>query len=166
MDIREIELPGIGKKFEIMNQNDEKTVIIIHDDGTREIYTYEKGDEEESISNVSFSDEEARQVAGILGGMAYKPKDLAEIDMQFGNDFGIKWQKVEEGAPAANRTIGDIGIRNQYGIMIIAIIRHDKTKLFNPGPETCLEVGDTLIISGEKSTIKSATKELLCKGGS
>lgn len=166
MEIREIELPGIGKKFVIFNQNEEKTVIIIHDDGKREIYTYEKGDEEESVSNVTFNDEEARQIAGILGGMVYKPKDLEEIDMQFGNDFGIKWKKVEKDAPAVNQSIGDIGIRHKYGIMIIAIIRHDKTKLLNPGPETTLEEGDTLVISGEKSNIKNATQELLCKGGS
>ena len=166
MEIREIELPGIGKKFEIHNQNKEKTVIIIHDDGKREIYTYDRDDHEESISNVSFSDEEARQLASILGGMVYKPRDLKEIEMQFGNDFGIKWQKVEEASPAANQTIGEIGIRNNYGIMIIAIIHKDKTKLLNPGPETTLQEGDTLVISGEKETIKRAVEQLLCKGGS
>lgn len=166
MEIREIELPGIGKKFEIYNRNEEKTVIVIHDDGTREIYTYDKNDNEESIANISFDDEEARQLASILGGMVYKPKELKEIEMQFDQDFGIKWQKVEEASPAVNQTIGDIGIRQKYGIMIIAIIRKDKTKVLNPGPETTMHEGDMLVISGAKETIKEATKQLLCKGGS
>ena len=52
MNIRKSELPGIGKKFEMIAINDEK----------REIYHYDNEDHEESVSSVMMSDEEARQL--------------------------------------------------------------------------------------------------------
>lgn len=164
MNIREIELPGIGKKFEMVTQSNEKVVVIIHHDGTREIYYYDADDHEEVLSNITMNDEEARQMAGILGGMNYKPKELEKIEVTLAEEFAIRWHKVEHGAKAEGRKIGEIGIRHSYGIMIIAIIKKDKTKMLNPGPESIIEEGDTLVISGEKKNIKKAVGELLCKG--
>jgi TrkA domain protein len=163
MDIRERELPGIGCKFEIITKNKDKLVVVIHDDGRREIYHFDSDDHEEVISSVTFNDAEARQIAGILGGMSYKPKALETIEMAF-DDLLIEWYQVEPNAPAVNKTIGEIDIRNNFGVTVIAIKKkHEKSN--NPGPETVIEAGDMLVISGERNQLKGLIKNLLSNKG-
>lgn len=163
MNIREIELPGIGKKFEIETRDQDKVVIVIHDDGRREIYHFDKDDLEECQSNITLTDAEARQIAAILGGMIYKPKALETIEVAFDNLI-IEWFKVEHQAKAVNQTIGGLDIRKKYDVTVIAIVKKNHKKILNPGPEVVIEEGDTLVISGERTSLKKLVKELLQKG--
>ena len=160
MNVREIELPGIGYKFEIATENEDKMVIVVHDDGRREIYHFDSDDPDEVICNVTLNVLEARQIAGILGGLAYKPKALETVDFAF-DDMIIEWYQVEPNAPAVNKTIGEIDIRNNFGVTVIAIRKKSTKKSHNPGPDTVIEVGDTLIFSGERNQIKKLINQLL-----
>lgn len=160
MEIRETELPGIGQKFEAYTRNGEKVVIVIHDDGRREMYHYDFDDLDESISNVTFEDAEARQIAGILGGMVYKPKALESIEIAL-DDLVIEWFKVREHAELAGKTLGDIDLRKDYGVNIIAVMNKNNKKELNPGPRTTIDSGDTIVISGQRNGVKRFIKDLL-----
>ncbi|WHY79568.1 cation:proton antiporter regulatory subunit [Neobacillus sp. WH10] len=162
MNIREIELPGIGKKYEIITKSADKIVIIIHDDGRREIYYFDQEDYEEAIASTTFDDSEARKIAAIIGGMTYAPKALETIEMAF-DDLVIEWSKVEPGALAVNQTIGNLNIRQSYEVNIVAIIKRNHQKIHTPGPETILEVGDTVIVSGQRNQVKKIVKEILSR---
>ncbi|EKN70679.1 TrkA-C domain-containing protein [Neobacillus bataviensis LMG 21833] len=163
MKIREIELPGIGKKYEIITKSEDKIVVIIHDDGRRDLYYFDQEDYEESIASTTMDDSEARQIAAIIGGMTYAPKALETIEMAF-DDLVIEWSKVEAGAKAENQTIGNLNIRQSYEVNIIAIIkRRNHKKIHTPGPETLLEVGDTVIVSGQRNQVKTIVKEILSR---
>ncbi len=163
MNIRESELPGIGYKFQIVTKGNEKMVIVIHDDGRREMYHFDS-DHEESLSSISLRDSEARQIAAILGGMVYKPRALENVEMVF-EGLAIEWFKVENAAPAIGKTIGDLEIRKTYSVTIIAVMKKNMKKLFNPGPETVIEEGDMLVVSGEREEIKKIINELLSNRG-
>ncbi|KAB2442261.1 MULTISPECIES: cation:proton antiporter regulatory subunit [Bacillus cereus group] len=163
MNIRESELPGIGCKFEVVTKGNEKMVIVIHDDGRREMYHFD-ADHDESISSISLRDSEARQIAAILGGMVYRPQALDTIEMAF-EGLSIEWFKVENNAPVVQKTIGSLSVRKTYNVTIIAILKKNMKKFFNPGPDSIIEAGDMLVLSGERHEVKRIINELLSAGG-
>ena len=151
--IRESDLPGIGRKFQMDARSGDKIVVIVQDDGQRAIYHFHYEDPDEPISMVTLDDAEARQLAAIIGGLAYQPKYLENLDIDV-NDLMIKWYKVEPSSPVVGKLIGELEVRKTTGASIIAIINEDKTKRINPGPEEMLKAGQTLVVAGERRQVK------------
>jgi len=163
MNIRESELPGIGCKFEITTNEDEKMVIVIHNDGRRELYHFDE-DHEETLSSVTLNDSESRKIAAILGGMVYSPKALEKLEMAF-DGLVIEWFKVEDGSVMSERSIGEINVRNLYNVNIISVLKKDMKKMIMPGPDSVISAGDTLVIAGERAEVLRFENELLVKKG-
>ena len=155
--VRESDLIGIGKKYQIETDAGDNMVVVIHDDGRRELYRHEdEGNETHCV--MTLSDEESRQVAGILGGLSYKPKALETIEVAL-DDLRIEWYKVGESNDGVNKSIGQLEVRQRTGASIIAAIREDET-IINPGPDYVITPGTTLVIAGKQKNIK-LLKEIL-----
>ncbi|KOP64654.1 potassium:proton antiporter [Bacillus sp. FJAT-18019] len=159
--IRESDLPGIGKKFLIQARSGDKLVIVIHDDGRRELYHFEDDDPEETISQITLEDDEARQIAGIIGGMTYKPKALETIEVAL-DDLIIEWARIEPHYQCVGKSIAGLGVRQRTGVNVLAIVNRNEQKI-NPGPDDILTAGSTLVLAGERKQIKQL-KELLING--
>ncbi|MCL5290335.1 MAG: cation:proton antiporter regulatory subunit [Bacillota bacterium] len=159
--IKETDLPGIGRKFQINTRTGDKLVIVVHDDGRREMHHFDNDDPDESVSMVTLDDTEARQVGGILGGMAYLPKALESVDVAFDN-MVFEWFKVEGCCQSVGKTIGELHIRKRTGAAIIAIIKKDD-KIINPGPDQYIREGATLVVLGDRKQVK-AFKQLIAQG--
>ncbi|MVZ64941.1 potassium:proton antiporter [Sphingobacterium sp. DK4209] len=155
--VRESDLIGIGKKYQIETEAGDNMVVVIHDDGRRELYRHEDEDNETHCV-MTLSDEESRQVAGILGGLSYKPKALETIEVAL-DDLRIEWYKVESSNDGVNKSIGELEVRQRTGASIIAAIRDDET-IINPGPDYVIQPGATLVIAGKLKNIK-LLKEIL-----
>ncbi len=155
--IRETDLPGIGRKFQIDTRTGDKLVIIVHDDGKREMHHFDYNDPEESISMVTLDDSEARRVGAILGGMVYMPKALESVNVAF-DQILIEWFKVEPEAKGAGKTIGELHIRKRTGAAIIAVTMKDQVKVVNPGPEQVIHKGATLVVLGERGQVKECKR--------
>lgn len=162
-NIRESDLPGIGRKFQIDTRSGDKLVVVIHDDGRRELYHFHYDDPEESISMITLDDTEARQVAGIIGGMTYKPKALESVEVAL-DELVIEWYKVDPNSKCVGRTIGELQIRQKTGATVIAVIDKDHKQRVNPGPEHVLKAEATLVVTGERHQIK-AFKQMISGGG-
>lgn len=159
--IRESDLPGIGKKYQIDTRSGDKLVIVIHDDGRRDLYHFAEDDPDETVSSITLDDEEARQTAAIIGGMTYKPKALETIDVAL-DELIIEWCKVEPHFHCVGKSIAELEVRPKTGATILALVQKHQQKI-NPGPDDRLAADMTLVIAGERKQIKQL-KELLHKG--
>jgi TrkA domain protein len=160
--ISEANLPGVGRKFQIEIASGDRLIIVIHDDGTREIYHFERRNFDRAASVVTLADSEARQIAGILGGLSYVPKALPSAELIL-DDLLLQWFKIEPGAACIGKTIRDLQVRTATGASIVSIIEENRTKRTNPEADTVLNEGATLILAGDRKTIEAA-KKLLNKG--
>lgn len=65
--VRVSELFGIGTKYEIACGARQRLVVIVHKDGTRELYAFE-GAATDPTAVIRLDEDEALRVAAILGG--------------------------------------------------------------------------------------------------
>jgi len=160
--ISEVFLPGVGRKFQVETLDGERLVIVIHDDGTRELYHFTRKNLDRPTSVLRLTDGEARQIAGIIGGLTYVPRSLPMAEVILG-DLVLEWFKIEPRAACIGRTIRDLQVRTATGASIVSIVEPDQTKRTNPEADTVLNEGATLIVAGDRRTINSL-KQLLVTG--
>lgn len=160
--ISEAFLPGVGRKFQVETTSGDRLVVVIHDDGLRELYHFSRKNLDRPASVLRLSDGEARQIAGIVGGLTYVPRSLpmAEVVLE---DLVLEWFTVEPGAACVGKTIRDLQVRTRTGASVVSIVEPDQTKRTNPEADTVLNEGATLIAAGDRRTI-GALKRLLKEG--
>ena len=149
MNLKETELPGIGKKFVVQTRSGEKLTIIIHDDGRREMFHFDEENPDDSISMVTLDDDEARYVSAIIGGVTYQPTALENIEVALG-DLIIEWYRLEPNYKAIGKTIGELRIRQRSGATIIAVIEKNQKKHVNPGADLMLTADALVVVIGER----------------
>lgn len=151
--IKESDLPGIGRKYQIETRAGDRIVVVIHDDGRREIYHFVQENPDECLSQVTLEDDEARQIAAIIGGMTYKPKALETIEISL-DDLVIEWCKIESNFYCVGKTIADLQIRQKTGATVLALVEKHHQKI-NPGPHDRLLAEMTVVVAGERKQIRS-----------
>ncbi len=160
--ISEAYLPGVGRKFQIETVRGDRLVVVIHDDGDREIYHFDRKNLERAASVIILTDGEARQIAGIVGGLTYVPKALPSAEVVL-DDLVLDWFTIEPGAKAIGKTIQELQARTATGASIVSIVEPDHVKRTHPEADTILNEGATLILAGDRQTI-AVLKKLLVNG--
>jgi TrkA domain protein len=152
MQFKEVNLPGIGKKFSIITSGKEKVSVIIHLSGKREIYFFKKDDFDEPVCSFVLNEKEANQLGSVLMGTFFKPEAKEEKEM-FLKNLIIEWISLEKGSPLINKSIKESEIRKKTGASIVAIMRGDLT-ITNPSLDEILREGDIIVLVGNKQQIE------------
>ena len=150
MSISEEELPGIGRRYEIIASRGQRVVLIIHHSGRRDLYIMQRHrDDPECV--VELTDDQARRIGAILGGAFFKPAVVEEIERVVG-EFVVDWITVGDDAPAVGRSIQDLQLRRRSGMSVVAIVRGKQT-ITGPDPSEVLAVGDRLVVVGRRDDL-------------
>ncbi len=160
--ISESNLPGVGRKFQMETTSGDRLIVVIHDDGRRELYHYDRKTLDRADSVLTLTDGEARQIAGIIGGLTYVPKALESTEVVL-DDLVLEWFKIEPKFSSVGKTIRSIRARTVTGASIVSIIEPDQVKRINPEADTYINSGATFILAGDRANIKRL-KTLLQSG--
>ncbi|PCR89352.1 cation:proton antiporter regulatory subunit [Natrinema ejinorense] len=148
MTVYESDLPGVGKKFEVELEDGERLVIVTHNTGKREVYLKPDGDADgEKIFEAS--DRLARKIGTILEGAYFQPVQAEQVETMLSDDTYLEWYGVAESAEFAGQSLAESNIRDRTGVSIVAIQRGEEL-ISPPTPETVLEVGDTVVVIGDR----------------
>ena len=150
MEVREHELPGVGKKFAVTTGDADRLTIIIHNTGHREIYFFERGEEYPAYA-LRMDDAEARKVGAILGGAFFQPVVAESMEVVF-SQLSVEWMKVGAGSPLAGQSLQEAAIRERTGASVIAILRAGNA-IPNPQPQERVQAGDTLMVVGDREQV-------------
>jgi TrkA domain protein len=151
MQIRESDLPGVGKKFAIVTDAGDRLSIIIHNTGHREIYNFRKG-EDFPFHAIRLEDSEARKLGALLGGAYFQPTVIESMDMVL-ESLTIEWVKVDAASPLTGHTIAELEIRQRTGASVTAILRGGAA-IPNPQPDQRIERDDTLMVVGTREQVQ------------
>ncbi|SIQ68392.1 potassium/proton antiporter regulatory subunit, CPA2 family [Haladaptatus litoreus] len=147
MTVYESEIPGVGHKFELELDGEERLVVIIHHDGKRELYR-RPSPNEDSVKLASLTGKKARQLGSILEGAYFQPVEMDDLNVPLGESI-IEWVEVKDGSSLVGQTLQEAEIRQRTGVSIIAIQRGEET-ISNPSPDTSIDSGDLLVAIGTR----------------
>ena len=80
--------------------------------------------------------------------------DFIEAATRTGTEINMEEMEVCETSPVAGKTLADSGIRQDFGLIIVAIRRPDGRMTFNPSHLTKIEAGDVLVTMGPEQDQK------------
>ena len=145
MNVKESDLPGVGKKFTLETDNGE-VIVILHNTGRREVFTRADPDED-SDKVLELTDKESRLFASVIEGAYFQPVADDPIEATLTDDDNlIEWLTVEKDSPLVGQTLAEADIRSEYGVSVIAVQGEETVP--NPEPDTVIEEGQTLVLIG------------------
>ncbi len=161
VDLLETRLPGVGVKYTLRTAQGGRLAVILHMDGQREIYYYERATDDEPKAVIELHDDEARQLGAVIGGAYERPKIVEELEMALG-ELQIEWIPVPDTSPAIGLTLAECGLRARTGVTVIAILREPEP-VSGAQPEDVIQRGDRLVAVGKTGQF-SEFRRLLREG--
>lgn len=147
------DLPAVGKKMTMINNEDQMMVMIVHHSGKRDLYFYEDPDDDEAAFSYTLSAEETKQLGNqLLGSITPEEIDSHEKIQLFRKKVTVEWIDVTKKSAFAGKTFEELQQKSPVGLSILGIIRNDEI-LVHPEGDSIVEINDTILIVGKPEPI-------------
>lgn len=94
-----------------------------------------------------------RRMAEIL----HKPTVVDFLDQtMMHNALGLQMEEafIAENSPFIGKTVMSSNLRQEFGVIIVAIKRNSGEMIFNPGPHETFQAGDVIVVIGKTSELE------------
>jgi TrkA domain protein len=150
-DITEVQLPGVGTRYDFSCLGGTQVGVIVRHSGRRELVVYDDKDPDAVAAAVELSADESRTLADLLGGSSITEQLAATVKQVEG--LAIDWLPVPR--DFATCSIGQTELRTRTGVSIIALVRGDEP-VPAPGPDAEIRAGDVVVVTGTVEGIRRA----------
>ena len=100
-----------------------------------------------------------RRMAEIL----HKPTVVDFLDQtMMHSELGLQMEEaiIAEASPITGKTVVSSNLRQNFGVIIVAIKRKSGEMVFNPGPGEIFNAGDVIVVIGKKAELRRMSKEI------
>ncbi|WP_010272930.1 cation:proton antiporter regulatory subunit [Paenibacillus senegalensis] len=147
------DLPAVGKKMTMINNENQMMVMIVHHSGKRDLYFYEDPDDDEAVFSYALSAEETKQLGSqLLGAITPEEGESRERLQLFRKKVMVEWIDVTKKSPFAGKTFKELQVKSPVGLSILGIVRNDDI-LVHPEDDSIIEINDTIMIVGKPEPI-------------
>ncbi len=150
-DITEVQLPGVGIRYEFTSADGDNVGVVCHHGGRREIVVYGSDDPDRAHSVISLAADDSRTLSELLGASQVS-EAMRSIEQRI-EGLALDWLEVTGASSLAGRTLADGELRSRTGASIVAVIRGDTTEPA-PGPDFVLEPGDVAVAVGSPEALE------------
>ncbi len=87
--------------------------------------------------------------------------DFVQLATSSGHlDLSMEQVRIQDGSGLIGQTILDAGIRQRFGVIVVAIRRADGTMDFNPSPDATIRAGDEMVVLGRPESVKALGEQV------
>jgi TrkA domain protein len=157
MEIREIQLPGVGLRHDLSTRSGRQLGVVTHQTGKRDLIVYDRDDPDACQEVIHLTDEESDALADLLGADRIIGH-LGKLQQQI-EGLAIDWLEIRPGSRWAGKSIADTQARTRTGVSIVAVLQ-DGRATPAPGPDYCFESDDTVVVVGTPKGVKALAEIL------
>jgi voltage-gated potassium channel len=95
-----------------------------------------------------------RLAQAILRPYVFEFLDFTSSTVDMGLNIGIEQVHVGEGSEFSSKSLRDMQIRRDLGVIVLAIRKADGHMLFNPPADALVEGGDHLVVMGDPDRVR------------
>lgn len=150
-DITEVQLPGVGVRYEFRSTDGDNVGVVCHHGGRREIVVYSSDDPDRAQTVLSLSSDDSRTLSELMG--ASQVSEAMQAMEQRIEGLALDWLEVTAASSLSGRTLADGELRSRTGASIVAVIRGDTTEPA-PGPDFVIEPGDVAVAVGSPESLE------------